>query len=1483
MQPGNTSLQAVASINCRGAYKQVILEQRNIQHDRKRYWIPYKPMENKEGNQSYSGEILIERADGLFQTENNVPVVRSCLNGMPFMTKRQRLGDIQDDVAYRGICKTDDGEEPVCIISGLVSMINNGKFPFKRGDTVCGVFPDPNQAQPKRKTMQTQPYHLTTPNLSTDALNTIVGSPDMTKLLYTVIKLTITLFSNYMKHDSKMNEEAAQERRAAVQSGIYDPLWRAEDKHNMMVNETLFGVKGVKRKMIDGLWNYVLGASSTLEQEYIDYAFSTGIDKFIDLTIGYSLDGNMDTETTTPNIASASKIAISLFQKCIIAYAQDHHDIAIKDIITPLFNVAQNILAKSNNILGVCQSNGLPGERIDVFLNPSLKTQAIRTSIDSLRVPNIHNKEMMRDILSKVNDEFQSILQVTEIEYDNKGNLIPPPKKETSKKETHKKEPPKNEPPKKETHRDKSSRQRIEVDDGQTEEDDRFKNPSRYEMPSQQNDIQIILDSIFNPEVPYESKRTLISRLDSYQKINVKQNLMVSKFVIASLIPLCEDDVMMEYRIIASYINCVHDDVVRDGNLKDTERDEWMDNTAQMISELQYGKNGETIISKLMNGVDIHFPYRFKDDDIFFNGARTTKYAYNHEHDPFQATLTEQFGETNTTYEGDFKFFIDDYVANNDMQVYDMDNAEIIGVRNRSSLFSSPEIIVYLNMTLIPWLLSLSWVQRKPWLRYIESETPLNEDEPNETYRYLIYIKEKERIMNDLQNFVHHTLNRNAELRYEIMLHLYINVFDYINATDQEYSEILPIVYRNFLKNRRGLATTVTKKSDLHTKLKVQVLNSYGENVAGNVVNSMSAKTQMKRIYNVGAWFLRNANVSLSKAIIGTIATWFPCDSDLEKGDSMINALSSYDEGGWHILSLNIIRSMIPFYGFILFHDINAINISYEWVYTTSVALNKAFIAFTQHGKSTVREYRQKLREAVGNSLTNMYEGREECMAEIINSQTEEGDIIHSVMAHFLRNDTPPATVHIEEHLRHKITPREFKMLVERRYVVDTTFLVETGNKDTGNERYGEIEDGVRNLNMMLHALNRDTCYHMFYEIAEAMNRQHNIYNYMPTNHKKDTEITVNIILQYPDIDKRTILNYLHRNVETNVDDPRDINTIVPLCKPFEKFLHTINMHMLKVTARNLSKDDMKSIEMQVRWCHDPDSIDDLLLLIGSVNTPPDVAKQWLINNPFSKRISSVYRKYAMTTGSEEEYNTLLSDYEKTRKFLREVKKIQIDHQLEFINMVRGKPAPTSKIPVVPPTKTTTVPPPPPTGDPTKTTVPPKTTTGDPTKTTTVPPPPPTGDPTTTTVPPPPPTGDPTTASLPAVTHTTGDPTTASLPAVTHTTSAVTPPPPPPVVGPPDSPPAASLPAVTPATGDPTTASLPAVTHTTASLPAVTQTTGDPTTSAASPPAAASSPPAVVPTTGAPTTGAPTTSAASPPAAASSPPAVVPTTGAAAL
>ena len=1218
MEPGNTSLQAVASINCRGAYKQTILEQRNIQHDRKRFWIPYKPMEEKEGNHSYSGEILIERADGLFQAEISAPVVRSCLNGMPFVTKRQKLEDIQDDVAFRGICKTD-GEDPVCVISGLTSMINNGKFPFKRGDTVCAVFPDPNQVQPKRKTMQTQPYHLTTPNLSPDALNAIIGSPDMTKFIYMFLKTSATIafgFLMYVGGKTGTEKEELQERS----------------------NEVLFGVKEKGEEMENEFLKYIKGERYVLAEQYINYALTTGIDNYIDFAIELSLINEVDSEKVRPNIAAACKIAISLFQKGTIAYAQDHRDIVTKDIITPLFNVAQAILAKSSNsVIGVCQSNGLPGERIDVFVNPTLKTQATRNSTDPLKIPNIHTREGLRVLLSDAMNEYAFMMG----KIDKDGNPINPT-------------PPSSTPP-----------------------------------PPPIDKIQQIFDRLFIYAPGYVSRQKYFETLNMYERNIARQKLMVSKFILASFLPVYNIEVRKNYTLIADYIDGVYNDVAHQYPYQPTDLVLMDQHGVEIIKILdKFGVDNPTLTTFhediYQDDSAVHWPLSFKTDDIFFDGANTTKYTINTRYPALPNDIIEQFTVTETKYTGDFEFYVNNYVTDEDFQVYYVTPENLIALRQGSILAEYSEILEYLEETLIPWLLSLSWKQRLPWLRYITGvDNELVYSPPNETWRYLVYMKELNRHTIDQFYSDNGPLKRNTQLHYDIISHIILNVVDYTNATIGEITDmkLLP-VYRHKIGEK--LTEFATYKVDMKNSITDYIKGKFGEEVKGNIIESVSVEMHLEDIYKYAVTSTLQCNRTASEEIRSKINKWFPCDSPIGNVE-MEEALSAYSEPDWHELSINIMTNMIPFYGFLMLHnDIAGINLNdtYKMIAACSSQLNKGFTVYMKYSKDPINEY-QTLLKNVTDEIQDIFEDKNIEIARLTALHTGStvdnhkriiNDVI-TVLIRFLNSEEQLVDVPIAEGVKHKMTSVIFMSLMNEYDTTDTAFMDDLGNRNATTDINVQLNEALTNVENMIQSLSIEGIRMMQTQITGIMNRVHSIYSYdTTTNTIQIVEYVIDIILQYPTNHRQHMYDYIRRIIEENIDDPSNVDDIVPAHKPYEKFRHVLNKYMLKRYARMINADEFSPVRQWTLWCIDDTTLEELVDSIDNSNANRanklDAARVWIATNTLAAKIKPILTAHGINTGDVVEYGTLLSDYNKASTLFEEVKMAQLEHQGEFINAV---------------------------------------------------------------------------------------------------------------------------------------------------------------------------------------------------------------------
>ena len=185
MEYGTVDLQAVASINCGGASRQISAEEYMIQNKLNNpssftLKIPYEATLIPSDKTAFQGEILVQRMDGMFAVDSHKPIVRSCLNGMPFHfvpdnteaedeinVLRVKIGKVFKQMEHKlrvvGLNKytTKPDEDLVCVIAGLMTTRNNSLFPIERGDVIIAALPSVTRGKPQITNSNTSPHRRT--------------------------------------------------------------------------------------------------------------------------------------------------------------------------------------------------------------------------------------------------------------------------------------------------------------------------------------------------------------------------------------------------------------------------------------------------------------------------------------------------------------------------------------------------------------------------------------------------------------------------------------------------------------------------------------------------------------------------------------------------------------------------------------------------------------------------------------------------------------------------------------------------------------------------------------------------------------------------------------------------------------------------------------------------------------------------------------------------------------------------------------------------------------------------------------------------------------------------------------------------------------------------------------------------------------------------------------------------------------------------
>ena len=333
MTRGTVGLQASASINCANPLRQKQSEANFNTSGTQNFTIPYDSTLRIQDDVSLRGEVLIERTDGLFPYDSHIPVVRSCINGMPFrMSERQEIAELYYMTRVLGLSKTTvsydnniASENPVCFISALTTTTNTGLEFIHRGDVIVTIFPDKDRTQPQigiqygsnlskeRRVMELRPLHLNTlDNIQLDLL-AIIQSRQMRRIVHTIAMQCAKMVLNTQQYLSS----GAETSRDLRYNG---PIDKIHFNNNIMLDDELFD------KHYEGLAN----------------------------VIAYDMINDMIAKVKNNDEEGKKKI--------------------LKELLVPMHNMGIQLLSSlSSKIIGTAESNASPGEEYDIFVDPDSK------------------------------------------------------------------------------------------------------------------------------------------------------------------------------------------------------------------------------------------------------------------------------------------------------------------------------------------------------------------------------------------------------------------------------------------------------------------------------------------------------------------------------------------------------------------------------------------------------------------------------------------------------------------------------------------------------------------------------------------------------------------------------------------------------------------------------------------------------------------------------------------------------------------------------------------------------------------------------------------------------------------------------------------------------------------------------------------------------------------------------------------------------
>ena len=355
MEYGTVDLQAVASINCGNASRQISAEEYMIQNKLNNpssftLKIPYQATLVPSDKIAFQGEILVQRMDGMFAVDSRKPIVRSCLNGMPFHfvpdnteaedeinVLRVKIGKVFKQMEHKlrvvGLNKytTKPDEDLVCVIAGLMTTKNNSLFPIERGDVIIAALPSVTRGKPQitnsntsphRRTMECRPLNENT--LTDISYNDCEYLSEMTKTkeFQSVCQMMASYASSYVLRTVRFHYASDQIKDFVREN-------HAEGTPNF---NNMYG--GIFTKEICSTVNEVDEDMRQLMTEYLGDAIQKRISSKID-------QGGGGVEAM------------------------------VRDIFTPLRDIGYLLTSHvASRIIGVAQSDAACNKEFDIFIHP---------------------------------------------------------------------------------------------------------------------------------------------------------------------------------------------------------------------------------------------------------------------------------------------------------------------------------------------------------------------------------------------------------------------------------------------------------------------------------------------------------------------------------------------------------------------------------------------------------------------------------------------------------------------------------------------------------------------------------------------------------------------------------------------------------------------------------------------------------------------------------------------------------------------------------------------------------------------------------------------------------------------------------------------------------------------------------------------------------------------------------------------------------
>ena len=390
MEYGTVDLQAVASINCGGASRQISAEEYMIQNKLNNtssftLKIPYQATLIPSDKIALQGEILVQRMDGMFAVDSRKPIVRSCLNGMPFHfvpdnkeaedeinVLRVKIGKVFKQMEHKlrvvGLNKytTKPDEDLVCVIAGLMTTKNNSLFPIERGDVIVAALPSITRGKPQITNSNTSPHR-----------RTMEGRPLNE---HTLTDISCSDDGEYLMEMAKTKEFGAICQMVASYAATYV-------LRTVKFNGISDTVKGwIRRDHADGSHGFIIGYGDVFTKAICN-------------------SDNVVDEDTRKLMAESLGDAIQMKILSDMEQRPKMENIA-RDMFTPLRDIGYLLTSHvASRIIGVAQSDAASNKEFDIFIHPPQNLRRIPIPLLS-PAPNKDDPSTYGNLYSNLSSKF---------------------------------------------------------------------------------------------------------------------------------------------------------------------------------------------------------------------------------------------------------------------------------------------------------------------------------------------------------------------------------------------------------------------------------------------------------------------------------------------------------------------------------------------------------------------------------------------------------------------------------------------------------------------------------------------------------------------------------------------------------------------------------------------------------------------------------------------------------------------------------------------------------------------------------------------------------------------------------------------------------------------------------------------------------------------------------------------------------------------